>query len=53
MNGRNVDDSMKYVEKDNDFVEEDYSLMILKNRLAKGEITIEEFNRLKDALKEP
>jgi hypothetical protein len=52
MNGQNVDDSMKYVEKDDDF-EEDYSLMILKNRLAKGEITIEEFNRLKDALKEP
>ena len=52
INGQNVD-SMKYVEKDDDFVEEDYSLMILKNRLAKGEITIEEFNRLKDALKEP
>jgi hypothetical protein len=33
-------------------VEEDYSLMILKNRLAKGEITIEEYNRLKDALRE-
>ncbi|MBI3639582.1 MAG: fibronectin type III domain-containing protein [Thaumarchaeota archaeon] len=48
-----IDDSMKYVEKADDFVEEDYSLMILKNRLAKGEITIEEFNRLKDALKEP
>lgn len=49
---QNVDDSVKSREKD-DFVEEDYSLMILKNRLAKGEITIEEFNRLKDALKEP
>jgi len=46
------DDSIQSVEKD-DFIEEDYSLMILKNRLAKGEITIEEFNRLKDALKEP
>jgi hypothetical protein len=45
------DDSMKPVEKDD--VIEDYSLMILKNRLAKGDITIEEFNRLKDALKEP
>jgi hypothetical protein len=49
---QNVDDSTKSVEKD-DFVEEDCSFMILKNRLAKGEITIEEFNRLKDALKEP
>jgi fibronectin type III domain protein/putative oligomerization/nucleic acid binding protein len=52
MNKQNVDNSMKSVEKDDEFVEEDYSLMILKNRLAKGEITIEEFNRLKDALKE-
>ena len=53
LNKKNVDgDHMKSVEKD-DFIEEDYSLMILKNRLAKGEITIEEFNRLKDALKEP
>jgi len=51
MNSKNVDDSIESVEKD-DFIEEDYSLMILKNRLAKGEITIEEFNRLKDALKE-
>lgn len=32
--------------------EEDYALMILKNRLAKGEITIEEFNELKRALQE-
>jgi hypothetical protein len=52
MNKQNVDDSVKSVEKEDDFIEEDYSLMILKNRLAKGEITIEEFNRLKDALKE-
>jgi len=33
--------------------EDDYALMILKNRLAKGEITIDEFNELKKALKEP
>ena len=32
--------------------EEDYSLMILKNRLAKGEITVGEFNELKRALTE-
>jgi hypothetical protein len=30
--------------------EEDYSLMILKNRLAKGEISVQEFNELKRAL---
>jgi uncharacterized membrane protein len=30
--------------------EEDYSLMILKNRLAKGDITIDEFNALKEVL---
>ncbi len=40
-------------EKTSESQEEDYAFMILKNRLAKGEITIEEFNRLKDALKEP
>ena len=33
-------------------LEEDYAFMILKNRLAKGEITVEEFNELKRALKE-
>lgn len=33
--------------------EDDYALMILKNRLAKGEITVDEFNELKKALKEP
>ena len=33
--------------------EDDYALMILKNRLAKGEITIDEFNALKEVLKEP
>src|SRR5690348_2577442 len=32
--------------------EDDYSLMILKNRLAKGEITVEEFNSLKQILAE-
>jgi len=48
-----VSDSVKSIEKEDDFIEEDYSVMILKNRLAKGEITIEEYNRLKDALKEP
>jgi hypothetical protein len=53
MKKQNVSDSVKSVEKETDFIEEDYSIMILKNRLAKGEITIEEYNRLKDALKEP
>lgn len=33
--------------------DDEYALMILKNRLAKGEITIDEFNELKKALKEP
>lgn len=33
--------------------EDDYAIMILKNRLAKGEITIEEFKAIKDALAEP
>ena len=33
--------------------EDDYALMILKNRLAKGEITIDEYNALKEALREP
>jgi len=32
--------------------EEDYSLMILKNRLAKGEITVKEFDELKQKLGE-
>jgi uncharacterized membrane protein len=32
--------------------EDDYALMILKNRLAKGEITIDEFQTIKDALSE-
>ena len=33
--------------------EEDYAMMILKNRLAKGEISVEEFNERKRALQEP
>jgi len=37
---------------DSSLQEEDYSLMILKNRLAKGEITVGEFNELKRALTE-
>jgi|SRR6185312_6062058 len=32
--------------------EDDYSLMILKNRLAKGEITVEEFSNLKKVLEQ-
>jgi hypothetical protein len=35
-----------------DHSEEDYSIMILKNRLAKGEINIEEFNIIKTTLLE-
>ncbi|MGB9003736.1 MAG: hypothetical protein WCC52_08025 [Nitrosotalea sp.] len=35
-----------------DDAKEDYALVILKNRLAKGEITIEEFKVLKDTLSE-
>ncbi len=52
-NTHDFSDSMESVEKDSDSAEDDFPLVILKNRLAKGEITIEEFNRLKDALKEP
>ena len=33
--------------------EADYAMQILKNRLAKGEITIDEFKSTKDALSEP
>lgn len=33
--------------------DDDYALSILKNRLAKGEITVEEFKTLKDELSEP
>jgi uncharacterized membrane protein len=52
MKKQDVSDSVESVEKEDNLVE-DYSIMILKNRLAKGEITVEEYNRLKDALKEP
>ncbi|MGI0066140.1 MAG: fibronectin type III domain-containing protein, partial [Nitrosotalea sp.] len=33
--------------------DDDYAMMILKNRLAKGEITVDEFKALKDELSEP
>jgi uncharacterized membrane protein len=33
--------------------DDDYALAILKNRLAKGEITVDEFKTLKDELSEP
>jgi len=33
--------------------DEDYALTILKNRLAKGELTVDEFKKLKDELSEP
>jgi uncharacterized membrane protein len=39
--------------KDIDDTKDDYALVILKNRLAKGEITLEEFKVLKDTLSEP
>jgi len=32
---------------------DDYAMMILRNRLVKGDITVEEFKSLKDALTEP
>ena len=32
--------------------DEDYNILVLKNRLAKGEITIDEFRALKKALKQ-
>jgi len=41
------------VTKDIDETKGDYALVILKNRLAKGEITIDEFKVLKNALSEP
>ncbi len=36
-----------------DASEDDYALMILRNRLAKSEITVEEYRSIKDALDEP
>ena len=33
--------------------EDDYALMILRNRLAKSEITVQEYRSIKDALDEP
>src|SRR2546428_260902 len=33
--------------------EDDYALMILRNRLAKGEITVQDYKSVKDALDEP
>jgi uncharacterized membrane protein (DUF485 family) len=36
--------------KNEDLTEDDYSLMILKNRLAKGEITLDEFETLRKKL---
>ncbi|MGI0061881.1 MAG: hypothetical protein ACREBA_05455, partial [Nitrosotalea sp.] len=39
--------------QDADETKGDYALVILKHRLAKGEIAIEEFKALKDALSEP
>ncbi len=38
--------------KPSEYLEENYSLMILKNRLAKGEISKEEFNDLKKLLED-
>ena len=32
--------------------DEDYNILVLKNRLAKGEITIDEFRALKKVLKQ-
>lgn len=32
---------------------QDYAMMILKNRLAKGELTLDEFKMIRDALNEP
>ena len=33
--------------------QEDYAMMILKNRLAKGELTLEQFHSIKEVLLEP
>lgn len=42
-----------HVETDLANLEDDYAVMILKNRLAKGEITVEEFKAIKNELDEP
>ncbi|MGQ0795748.1 MAG: hypothetical protein ACT4N5_06170 [Nitrosopumilaceae archaeon] len=47
---REVSDTSSTNQQTTSSEEEDYSLMILKNRLAKGEISVEEFNELKRAL---
>lgn len=41
------------VEQTFEKIDDDYALSILKNRLAKGEITVDEFKTLKDELSEP
>jgi len=41
------------VEQTSEKQDDDYAMMIIKNRLAKGEITIDEFKILKDELSEP
>ncbi len=38
--------------KSTEISDEDYNILVLKNRLAKGEITIDEFRALKKALKQ-
>ena len=47
---REVSDNVSTQQTGPSTQEDDYALMILKNRLAKGEITVEEFNELKKAL---
>ena len=41
------------IESASEEMNDDYAMAILKNRLAKGEITIDEFKALKDELSEP
>ncbi|MDE1769317.1 MAG: fibronectin type III domain-containing protein [Thaumarchaeota archaeon] len=45
--------TMPPVETVSEEPDDDYAMAILKNRLAKGEITIDEFKTLKDELSEP
>lgn len=48
------DDQSKHTGEEKDMgSQEDYALIILKNRLAKGDITLEEFKMVKDVLNEP